>query len=768
MKINRLLTAALITLATVLTSCVKESVWDRKTGIDESKAAPEEFTYDESLSSKTSLAVYWDGKKAIDAGAQSFFVQLTDKDNMDKGNSWDSNLTKVVAIDKAHNVTFTKLTQNARYFVRIRANYPGSVYSPWVYLSREDGSPALYAVGSGAVPVIPSVTLRAYVSEIEVTWTYCDAVKYEIEYKKKTDAAWSTPAEATATSYTITGLAPETEYDVRVTSITANEARYTSEVATIKTAAESPFPMSISTAQQWMEFVNGDAAALANNGTNDIVNITADLDFTGIEYATATDFKGVVNGNNKTFKNLKASTPLFKNVTSVKDLTLDATCSFTTTTSNTLASVAETSRGLISNVTNNATVTLTTADIDTYVVGGLVVYAYGDIENSTNKAAVKVATNAPKSGVVGGLVAYTEAKVNSSVNMGDVTVDIESLARASKTAVGSCSAVAVSIGGVVGLAQGDGTFEMNNCENKATVTYDVADITVSATYERNQIGGVVGSPNGLVKECKNTGSVVVNYYTPTRAALTTGNIICVGGIGGGDYYATAQTPRPARSATDYINCVNEGAILVDADPAGSNSTVGGTVGWPGVEDPVQVCITKNCINRGNITLMGAMKGRFGGIQGGAGHIEGCENYGNILANGLDKGSPLGGVAGYSSYNFTFKNNKADCSITAETVVESLGGLIGAYAGQSFSGALECKSKVVLNGTADQVDLGVVLGQANGSGVTLVFGSEADPIEVSGSVNGTVLTESNYADFLRGNPGNKWNSANHKIYAVYGE
>ena len=159
MKINRLLTAALITLATVLTSCVKESVWDRKTGIDESKAAPEEFTYDEALSSKTSLAVYWDGKKATDAGAQSFFVQLTDKDNMDKGNSWDSKLTKVVAIDKAHNVTFTKLTENARYFVRIRANYPGSVYSPWVYLSREDGSPALYSVGSGAVPVIGGVDI---------------------------------------------------------------------------------------------------------------------------------------------------------------------------------------------------------------------------------------------------------------------------------------------------------------------------------------------------------------------------------------------------------------------------------------------------------------------------------------------------------------------------------------------------------------------------------------------------------------------------------
>ena len=46
MKINRLLTAALITFATVLTGCVKESVWDRETGIDSSKAAPEGFSFD--------------------------------------------------------------------------------------------------------------------------------------------------------------------------------------------------------------------------------------------------------------------------------------------------------------------------------------------------------------------------------------------------------------------------------------------------------------------------------------------------------------------------------------------------------------------------------------------------------------------------------------------------------------------------------------------------------------------------------------------------
>ena len=148
MKINRLLTAALITLATVLTGCVKESVWDVKTGIDNSKAAPEEFTYDEEASSATSMTVYWEGQKAVAAGAKSFLVQLTVPENMDKGNNWNTTTSKVIEITNDENAdfetaTFTGLTEYSLYYVRIRANYPNSVYSPWVYLARENGAPAL-------------------------------------------------------------------------------------------------------------------------------------------------------------------------------------------------------------------------------------------------------------------------------------------------------------------------------------------------------------------------------------------------------------------------------------------------------------------------------------------------------------------------------------------------------------------------------------------------------------------------------------------------
>ena len=767
MKINKVLTAALITFATVLTGCVKESVWDRETGIDESKAAPEEFTYDDAMSSKTSLAVYWDGQKAVAAGAQSFMVQLTNKDNMDKGNSWDSKVTQVLTIDKEdyESAIFSGLKEYDLYYVRVRANYPGSVYSPWVYLSREDGTPALYQVGHGAVALVPIINLNALVKDIEVSWTYCEgAVKYRVEWKESTETAWQS-AETEATTYNITGLTPETAYDVKVTSITAT-AENASDVVSATTKEQPPYPLEIATADEWIAFINGEIIGLANNGADDIVKLTADLDFAGKEYATTAKFKGVIDGNNKTIKNLAATTPFIKEVTSVKDLTFDATCSFTSTSSSVMSSVAETTTGAVTNVKNNAPVTVTMTNIDdAYVVGGLVSYAYGNIENCANAGAVTITASTANSGAMGGIVAYTEGQVNNTNNSGAVTVSFDQICE--KKVVADVTA-APSVGGIVGLAQGAGTFSMMNCTNSGAVSYTLGTSVIVSSINRCGFGGIVGSPNGKVEKCTNTGAI--NVTLPLPAGVTSKEMIaCVGGIGGSDYHAVEQGGRPAQSATDYIDCVNEGTITFHSDIANSNSTCGGIVGWPGVEGATQVCVTKNCINRGNIVLTGLMKGRFGGIHGGAGHIVGCANYGNITANGINAASPVGGVAGYSSYNFKFENNISECSITAQTVVESVGGLIGAYAGQIFDGGADCKVNCVISASAEgQVDFGIVVGQVNGT-QSMTFGQADKPIKVlGGSINGTTIDASNFAGFLHGTPGHKWTDSSHKINAVFGE
>lgn len=746
MKINRLLMAALITLATVFTGCVKESVWDRQTGIDESKAAPEEFTYDETRSSKTSLAVYWDGQKAIAAGAQSFLVQLTDKDNMDKGNSWDSKVTKVLTIDADPNTIFTKLKENDRYYVRIRANYPGSVYSPWVYLSREDGSPAQYKIGHGMVPVIPVVTLNALVNEIEVSWTVCDVEKYEIVYKKSTESAWSTPQEVTGTSYTIGGLTSETEYDVKVISVATNGTHYESEVVRTKTAMETPFPIDIATAQQWMDFVNSDYIALANNGAKDVVNITADLDFTGIEYVTASEFRGVVNGNNKTIKNLVSSVPMFKSVTSVKDLTFDASCSFTTT-STTFAALAERTNGAITNVKSNANVTANLGNVPAgtpYVIGGLVAYAYGKIENCETSGNLTITADFVDTGVAGGIVAYTESQVNNSKNIGNVTVDVEAIG-GKKHPVGSCNftdgsgrvGVAVCLGGVVGLAQGE--FSMENCENSGVLFYDLANIIVTDTFERNEIGGIVGAPNGPVKNCKNTGEIKVNYFNPGRTAFTAkSNIICVGGIGGGDFYAAGQ------GATDYINCVNEGNIVIDNDACGSNSAFGGIVGWPGKEGSV-TNVSEGCINRGNITIKGNGKGRIGGIHGGSGNLVNCENYGEVKIENANAGSAIGGIAGFHSNGKKVEGCISKGNVTSvSTITGGIGGLIGNIGNADHTTGSGCVVNCTVTGGTEEY-AGMVIGKFNShNDASKRKKIELGPLEVSGTINGVAASTSNLA------------------------
>ena len=771
MKINRLLSAALITLATVLTGCVKESVWDVKTGIDESKAAPEDFNYDENMSSNNSLTVYWNGQKAKAAGAKSFLVQLTDPANMDKGNTWSTSLTKVLEItdDETANyesATFSGLTEYDCYYVRIRANYPGSVYSPWVYVTKDNGSPALMQVGHGAMALVPVVAVEPLVTDINVSWTKCEgAVKYYVEWKKASETTWNKSADLTDIKYAITGLSDNTEYEVKVTSVTADNS-YTSDVVKAKTNEKPPFPMDIATAAEWITFVTGEFIGLANNGADDVVNLTADLDFTGIEYPAGVKFKGLVNGNGKTIKNLSATTPLFKEVTSVKDLTIDATSAFTSTTSSVLASVAEIANGTLTNVRNNAPVTVNMSAIDeAYVLGGLVAYAYGNIDNCANAGNVTVTASTANTGAVGGIVGYTEAQVNNTNNSGAVKVAFGQIGQ--RVNVVNVSA-APSVAGIVGLAQGVGTFSMMNCTNSGSISYTLETSEISSAINRCGIAGIIGSSNGKVEKCTNTGDI--NVVLPLPSGVTSKEMIaCVGGIGGSDYHAVKQGDRPAQSATDYIECVNEGTITFHSDIANSNSTCGGIVGWPGVEGAAQVCVTKNCINRGNIVLSGLMKGRFGGIQGGAGHIIGCANYGNISANGLNTASPLGGVAGYSSYNFKFEQNISECSITAQTKVESVGGLIGAYAGQIFDGGADCKVNCVIAAAADgQVDLGIVVGQVNGA-QSMTFGQADKPIKVTGgSINGTAITSSNFSGFLHGTPGNKWTDSSHKVNAVWGE
>ena len=760
MKINRLLTAALITLATVLTGCVKESVWDRATGIDNSKAAPEGFTYDDAMSSKTSLAVYWDGQKAVAAGAQSFMVQLTDKDNMDKGNSWDSKLTQVLTIDKENfeSAIFSGLKEYDLYYVRVRANYPNSVYSPWVYLSRENGAPALYQIGHGAVALVPVVSLNPLVKDIVVSWTYSEgATKYKVEWKKTSDTTWSTPVETTETTYTITGLAPETSYDVRVTSVTAT-ANNVSEVATATTKEQPPFPMEIATAQQWMDFINGEFIGLANNGADDVVTLTADLDFTGIQYTTEAVFKGVINGNGKTIKNLTTAIPFFKEVTSVKDLTFDATCALTTSVAGKYAMVAKVSTGAFTNITNNGNVTVALTEApgaeDALIAAGIVAEAGADVTNCTNNGNVTITSvEGLEASLAGGICGYASTKVSNCTNNGNVSQTSTHYIVAAWVTYKGIAKVPQHTGGIVAMTKLESVVE--NCTNTGTVTLNMSAIEKigqSAGTNRIRIAGIVGASRGDIIGCTNKGTVECFARTSTRAAqkatCSKNYSVSPAGITGGQMdYGSAED-----IGMDVINCVNEGAVIVDADVDGNNSTVGGIVSHPGYEGTENTNKIENCINRGEITVTGAGKFRVGGINGGMANVFGCENYGTVkLATnnkGANAGSCVAGISGYMGKSMKHQNNKNYGDVIEETdLAHFVAGLIANFNDLAATYGEGCVVKCNVTSKSSPTQTGMVAGYGANTGMLL--GTAENPVKVSGTFNGTPIDASNVAATAQG-------------------
>ena len=775
MKINRLLTAALITLSTVLTSCVKDTVWDANTGIDESKAAPEEFTYDEEASSATSMTVYWDGTKAVAAGAKSFLIQLTDPTNMDKGDTWNTTTTKVVEVSDDESVdfetaTFTGLKEYDCYYVRIRANYPNSVYSPWVYILNEEDQPALMQVGHGAMALVPVVAATGLVYDIEVAWTKCmGATKYIVEWKKAADASWQS-AETDGISYTISKLSDNTEYNVKVTSVTA-DANYTSEVVNVKTNERPPFPMDIATAQQWMDFVNGDFINLANNGADDVVNITADLDFTGIQYTTEVVFKGVVNGNNNKIKNLTTAIPFFKEVTTVKNLTFDATCALNATTDGKYAMVAKVNKGVFENVTNNGNVTVEHAGVpasgDALIAAGIVAEAEAELKGCTNNGNITISSaTGLECSLAGGICGYAATKVTNCTNNGNVAQVSSHYIVAAWTTYQGIAKVPQHTGGIVAMTKLGSTIE--GCTNNGTVTLNMSAIEKigqSAGTNRIRIGGIVGATRGNITNCTNTGTVECFARTSDRSAQSKASgknySVSPGGITGGmmDYGSAEDI------GMKVSGCVNEGAVVVDADVDGNNSTVGGIVSHPGYEDTSNTNSIENCINRGNITVTGAGKFRVGGINGGMANVLGCENYGTIKlatnVKGSAKGSCVAGISGYMGKSMQHKNNKNYGDVVEDTeTAHYVAGLIANFNNLAATYGEGCVVKCNVTSKSSPTQTGMVAGYGANTGMHL--GSDAEPIKVSGTMNGTPIDASNVGTTAQGT------SSVGVMHVVYGE
>lgn len=181
--------AAAVIVTSLFSGCVKE---EDVIGPDSSLPGADEVTYDPMNSSSETIAVVWNADRAVNAGAASFTVQLVTSPTAE-GDVYDTSMSQNIKIeDGMYDLTqFSNLSEGKIYYVRLRANYPGSRFSLWSFAANEDGSPARIKVGKGIVPedeaedVASTKVKVGYVSESTaiVSWSVTDFKNSEADKK---------------------------------------------------------------------------------------------------------------------------------------------------------------------------------------------------------------------------------------------------------------------------------------------------------------------------------------------------------------------------------------------------------------------------------------------------------------------------------------------------------------------------------------------------------------------------------------------------------
>ena len=186
------------------------------------------------------------------------------------------------------------------------------------------------------------------------------------------------------------------------------------------------------------------------------------------------------------------------------------------------------------------------------------------------------------------------------------------------------------VGGVVGSNDGQvttcyntgavsGTSEDRSCNVGGVVGYNDGQVTtcyntgaVSGTTFDCNVGGVVGSNDGQVTTCYNTGAV---------SGTSEDSSFNVGGVVGSN----------TRQVT---NCYNTGSVTGEGSVCG-----GGVVGYNDGGD------VTNCYNTGSVTGEGSVC--LGGVVGynDGGDVTNCYNTGSVT--GVDYSYYVGGVVGYN-------------------------------------------------------------------------------------------------------------------------
>ena len=383
------------------------------------------------------------------------------------------------------------------------------------------------------------------------------------------------------------------------------------------------------------------------------------------------------------------------------------------------------------------------------VFGGVTSYSAGQIENCHNEGNILFNnTGNIKGTCIGGIACYQNGPISGCTNKGNITAYGKKFE--GRNTIGSIdttkatSSPAPTFAGIIafGYNSAGSPFSMSDCINYGNISFTWTEADSSGTSGRIQVAGVAGAPWGDVVNCHNYGDL---NFDASVTATAVNHLSYVGGVVASDYYAKSQ------SESSIIDCTNEGDINIKYYLGNtSNSAAGGIIGWPGNESAC-TNVTKNCVNKGNITFSGNGLFRLGGIQGGSGNVVDCVNEGNITINDSNAGSKYGGLAGFHSggYLITGSTNTGNVVCNVPLATGGVGGMAGNF-GNSAHGEGKMKNntiKCIVKAAEGTCGVGLIAGHFNGNTKTIYFGTADEPIKVGGSViigdTTTVVDATNY-------------------------
>ena len=686
MKSFKILIAATALVAVLLSACKEKEVF---TGIDSTKAGITDFTYDETMSSSTSVSLTWNPDAALSAGATSFTVQLAHKEDFSDATVYEPSVSmypdtpKGITIQKDASVVdgaiFSGLTEYDRFYARIRANYPRSIYSPWTIL-QDGGDLACISVGHGLMTMTfdapRSIVLNspAY-SRIVASWSVVGKADGYIPEWKATSASDWTVMDATEKAMAeINGLQAVTSYDVRVRAYRDVEGtrEYTDYVqGTVVTPEKPAFEPNIKDKDQVLMFISTIAATA---GASDSYTLENDIDLEGaVIEAAAEAFAGAFDGKGHTLKNATFEAGLF---TAMSGSFKNVKFSGVTLKNSLIGSTTEAAK--ISGISFDSSCKgefLEPAEATNY--GFVVGTNLGSVEDCSTAASTELkyaALPSKKSCSWGGIVGYTEGVVKNSHNTGKFALSVDAPASVSYH----------WFGGVVGQIKGlEGQAIVTGCSNKGAVSVEYG----TAVYFC--VGGVVGGSAsaasgpgnyGIIENCTNEAAVSMHYIAGGSGAYPN-----IGGI-------TGYTEGVVNG------CTNKGDITILCDSQSATWTCARVAGVAGT------CSrgASDCHNYGKLSATALFAGGtagarqagniattcIGGVIGSAGPYESdgtvkfekCTNEVDLdLTLGTITETPnhhVGGVFGYVTGVIDDCHNKGNFTVTCPTAINRLGGIAG--------------------------------------------------------------------------------------------